>query len=49
MSSLPSSVKSQVHWASGVKSFTTGLKSMSGWPASLLTICAWQLAMSWSC
>jgi hypothetical protein len=29
MSSRPSSVKSQVHCASGVKSLTTGLKSMT--------------------
>jgi hypothetical protein len=49
MSSSPSSVRSQVHWASGVKSLTTGLKSMSGSPASMRTICAWQLAISCSC
>ena len=32
-----------------LKSLTTGLKSMSGWPASLLAICVWQLLMSCSC
>jgi hypothetical protein len=37
-----------VHWASGVKSLTTGLKSMSDSPASIRAICAWQLAMSCS-
>jgi hypothetical protein len=38
-----------VHWASGVKSLTTGLKSMSGWASSMRAICAWQLARSCSC
>jgi len=37
-----------VHCASGVKSLTRGLKSMSEWPASLLMICSWQLARSCS-
>src|ERR1700730_4430813 len=49
MSSSPSSVRSQVHWASGVKSLTTGLKSMSGSALSMRTIWAWQFARSCSC
>jgi hypothetical protein len=49
ISSSPSSVMSQVHCASGVKSLTTGTKSMSGCWLSRRTICAWQLAISVSC